>query len=233
MSTRADLEDALAKAEADLANGVAVLAKANADVAKAEVNLPTAKADLPKARARCLKALAALAKLNRAEGKPIAYRTKLKGAAHEAAPDKANEDRRLARPALANLSGAEAIAESDGWDGWTDWLIAGAANGPKLGTTASPSDRNASPHLAQSSEQLARAVEKPAIRQPRPRKETRRFISHFLAQEAGTRDTLTARLLAWQTIQLLSLVLAYLQYYFIDANLQIARLPSVAVLLWG
>lgn len=41
------------------------------------------------------------------------------------------------------------------------------------------------------------------------------------------------RALAWQTVGLLGLVLAYLQYYFLDVHLQMAQLPSVVVLLVG
>jgi hypothetical protein len=39
------------------------------------------------------------------------------------------------------------------------------------------------------------------------------------------------RALVWQTVGLLGLVLAYLQYYLLDVQLQIAQLPSVVVLL--
>ena len=40
-------------------------------------------------------------------------------------------------------------------------------------------------------------------------------------------DALALRLLARQSVTLLGLVLAYLQYYFVDVQLQIAMLPSV------
>jgi multidrug resistance efflux pump len=228
VTAREELEADLGKAEADLAKAIADLVKANADlsaakvdrptlvslvkatadVAKTEADLSTAKADLPtlvrlvkagadvanakanlsKARAHCLTVRIELDKLNYAEGKPISYvrkangdRRRKVGATHARGHTNrrmAEADRRLARLASANLSGAKAIAESNGW---TNQLIEGAANGPKLGTTARSS----------------------------------------------------VQLLAWQTIQLFVLILAYLQYYFIDVNLQIALLPSVAVLLRG
>ena len=83
------------------------------------------------------------------------------------------------------------------------------------------------------SEQILQAEETPAVPQPRARKEHRRLIGHLFASQAGSRGTPPKRLLAWQSMQLLALVLAYLQYYFIDANLQIALLPSATLLLQG
>lgn len=249
MSTRADLEAAFATAEADLAKAARDLTKANADHAETKADLPKAfsnlarasaglakaEADLAKARASCLTARTALARLNLAEGRPSAYRSERRRAAGAAAPErarsdrrKASEDWRLAGPGLSDLNRAELVVNSNGW---TDKVMKGAVNGSKPGTTASPSGRDTSPRSTQSSEHLVCAVEAPAARQPGPRKEYRRFICHFSAQEAGTRDVQTWQSLAWQTVQLSSLALAYLQYYFIDVNLQIATLRSVGILL--
>lgn len=248
MSTRADLEAALAEAEAEFATADAEFATASTHLAKGyavpaetEGDLPEAFSKLAKARASCLAACAALARLNFAEGKPRGYRYERRRMAHQAASEKAhttrrmagaerrkaNVDRRLARSALANLNHAEPIVK-------TDKLMKGAINSAKPGTTASPSDWDAKLRSTQSNEHLVRAVEKSATRQPRPQKESRRLAGRFSAQEVSSKDTGAWRSLAWQTVELSSLTLAYLLYYYIDVNLQIAMLPpSVSSLFVG
>jgi hypothetical protein len=180
MSTRAEIEAALAEAEAELTVGATILTNGYAVPAETEADVPEAFSNLAKARASCLAARTALARLNFAEGKPIAYRYERRRMARQAASEKAhtnrrkaNTDRRRARSALANLNRAELIVKNDK-------LMTGAVNDPNSGTTASPSNP------------------------------------------------------AWQAVELSSLTLAYLLYYFIDVNLQIAMLPpSVGSLLVG
>ena len=70
-----------------------------------------------------------------------------------------------------------------------------------------------------------RDAKKPA-KEPtaRPRKTIRGRISALLAQQPA---------LARQALMLLALVLAYLQYYFLDVNLKVSLLPSITVLVFG
>lgn len=247
-----------AEMESDLPKAFSDLAKAKADVAKAEADLAKARASCVTARnalAR-LNFAEGLPKTYRSESRRVAdeaapekahtnrrkanedrrraraalSRAHATGQMAGADRRKANEDRRFARRALSNLNCAELIVKSDRW---AEKLMNGAANDPKPGTTASLSDRGASPRSTQSSEHFSHAVEKSATRQPSPRKESRRFIGHFSAQKAGIRDMRAWRPLVLQTVQLSSLTLAYLQYYLIDVNLQIAMLPSVVALFAG
>jgi len=238
MSTRANLEAALAEAEADLAKAATDFAKAYADPAETEGAPPEAFSDLSRARVGCIAALTALAKLNLEEGKPRTYRYERRRVTHQAAPGKshlnrrkANKDRRLARPAPADLNSAELIVKPDGWiHKWMNRAVADR----EPGTTASLSDRDAKPHSTQSSGQPVRAVQKSVASQSSPRKEYRQFIDLFSGQVAGAGDTRTWRPLVWQAVQLLSLALAYLQYYFVDVKLQIVMLPpSVGALFAG
>jgi hypothetical protein len=71
----------------------------------------------------------------------------------------------------------------------------------------------------------SREVKKPS-KEPvaRPRKTLRGHISSLLARQPA---------LARQSFMLLALVLAYLQYYFIDVNLKVSMLPSITVLVFG
>lgn len=70
-----------------------------------------------------------------------------------------------------------------------------------------------------------RDVKKPS-KEPvaRPRKTIRGYISSLLTRQPA---------LARQSFMLLALVLAYLQYYFIDVNLKVLLLPSITVLVFG
>ena len=62
------------------------------------------------------------------------------------------------------------------------------------------------------------------------RKPIHRFNRGFPAQDLSPRHALTRSALLRQTIGLLSLTLAYLQYYYFDIQLQIASLPSIFAL---
>jgi len=74
-----------------------------------------------------------------------------------------------------------------------------------------------------------RGVQKPP---GRPRGKTiHRLIAGVLSWEAVGRGRTNWRLIARQAFMLLALVLAYLQYYFFDVQLQVLRLPSLAVRL--
>lgn len=66
-----------------------------------------------------------------------------------------------------------------------------------------------------------------------PRKTIRRFLAGFLAGESGAASAASRRMLARQSLMLLALVLSYLQYYFFDVNLQVVRLPSITVTVFG
>lgn len=234
MSNRANLEAALVEAEAELAVEAAVLTNGYAIPTETEAGLPDAFSKLAKARASCLAARTALARLNIAEGKPIAYRYERRRMAHQAASEKAHADRRKAkadrrrvRAARGNLNRAELIAK-------TDRLMTSAVNDPDSGVAASISNPDACSRSTQSSEFLVRAAGKSATRQSRARIGSRRPAGRFTAQEANTKHKRGLRPLAWQTVELSSLTLAYLLYYFIDVNLQIAMLPpSVGALLVG
>jgi hypothetical protein len=127
---------------------------------------------------------------------------------------KSYDDRRLVRPALPNRTFEELPVALDGR---TDELVNGAASGPKQ---ASISLRS-----TQSGKHIDRAVKGSAARSPDKKIGNHGVNNPVPAKDSGTKNTRAWRSLAWQAIQLSSLALAYLQYYFIDVNLQIAKLP--------
>jgi hypothetical protein len=67
----------------------------------------------------------------------------------------------------------------------------------------------------------------------KPRQTIRRFLHDFLAGKLGSANAASRRMIARQSFMLLALVLAYLQYYFFDINLQVVRLPSMTVMVFG
>jgi hypothetical protein len=239
------------KAEPDLPKAFFALAKAKAEVAKAE-------ADLANARAACVNARNALARLNFEEGKPKTYRSEFRHATHgaysgpghvnrrkssedrrrraaasrahaaghmgEEERRKSNDDRRFARAGLGELDGAQPIPEPGDR---TDAPLKPAIVQPGPGAAASVSDPNAAPPSTQSREHSVRAVEKPAANQPT----SRLFSGRFPVREGSAGNTLALSSLTRQTVQLSSLILAYLLYYFIDVKLQILMLPSVVALV--
>jgi hypothetical protein len=145
---------------------------------------------------------------------------------------KANADRRCARPAPANTNHAELTVNSIGW---ADKLTSGASNdaSPGLTIAASLSDSGAIPRSEQVGGQRVRAVEESATGPTDIQRERRRVTRRFSAQETSKRNTRASRPLVWQSVQLASLTLAYLQYYYVDVYLQIAMLPSVSAQLAG
>jgi hypothetical protein len=150
MGQRQELEAALAKAEADLAQTVAARAEAHANVAEAD-------AKLERARAGCRYLHDVLVELIRAEPPP--------------------------KPAERTGTSIQGVI------------------------TEAPSAR--------------------------PRQTIRRFLRGFLAGKLGSANAASRRLLARQSFMLLALVLAYLQFYFFDVNLQVVRLPSITVMVFG
>ena len=81
-------------------------------------------------------------------------------------------------------------------------------------------------------EQTGPSVRGARKRSGRPRgKAIHRLIAGVLSWEVVGRGRTNWRLIARQAFMLLALVLAYLQYYFFDVQLQVARLPSLAVRL--
>lgn len=60
-----------------------------------------------------------------------------------------------------------------------------------------------------------------------------RHVLGVLERLSGIRSAADWRAIARQSVTLLALVLAYLQYYFIDVHLQLSRLPSLAILVHG
>jgi len=81
----------------------------------------------------------------------------------------------------------------------------------------------------ESNPDLGKPSKEPAGR----RKTARGFFSAFSARQSDGRNASSRHVLARQAFMLLALVLAYLQYYFFDVNLQVARLPSITVTVFG
>jgi len=93
---------------------------------------------------------------------------------------------------------------------------------------AEPERAKSTVGLKERTEPLASAAQRSARRPWR--KAIHQLIGGFLAHEFAGKGN-NVRLLARQSVMLLALVLAYLQYYFFDVHLQIARLPSIVVRL--
>lgn len=239
MNNRADIEAAFAEAEAELGRVVAVLAKANSGYVETESGIPTAlsdrdqlradvakaEEDLAKARASCISARDKLAKLNFAEGKPKNYLSGLARATPEAAAETAHADERDAGE-YRDGAGARGIgAYAAGQPAGTDGLRAAPDQRSSPSTVA---DFN----FAQVAEKIDGSAETPMKGRANSKvSATAPGLSAPNAspgskQAASARDPRGWRTLGWQTAQLSILTLAYLQYYFIDVNLQIAMLPS-------
>jgi multidrug resistance efflux pump len=96
---------------------------------------------------------------------------------------------------------------------------------------AEPLARTVKPAGASTEAPPQHAVEAPSGK--RPRKSVRRFLARLLAGKPGAANAAARRMLARQSFMLLALVVSYLQYYFFDVNLQVARLPSITVTVFG
>src|SRR3989304_2806063 len=119
---------------------------------------------------------------------------------------------RRARAELIELKHSESIARSG--EG-VNILIRQLGEVSKRGATASPPSRQSSEH---------------AVRGERSHDESRqpihRFSIGFSVQEPSPGNALARPSLARQAIGFVALILAYLQYYYFDVQLQILSLPS-------
>jgi hypothetical protein len=235
MNDRADIEANLAKAEALLANDVTRLIKARAEIArtqrasaKAGARLPIVVSNLAKAnaaaadsearvaavRADCRRLSDALEKLNCKEGRPVGYRSESIVDALDGSHQEAGKDRR--KPGAINNVG--------------------------------PNRRNASKDRRVTRPPLANPnLAKPVVGSNVPLDGLLRgtacnqrvgiAANHFErdakphSTQASIRNDSAPRVLVLRAVELLVLTLAYLQYYFLDVSLQVARLPSVGVLI--
>lgn len=176
---------------------------------KLEVKLAAAEADLTEAEAELVKA----------EADPASTTLDVARARCQRAGMRCNQ----IVAALTALNRAERMGKSIEE---TDQLIREALGDLELGTAARPSDRAQNTGSPQLSEHPVRNAEKPKAYKNHlntiigPLALARR---KYMASSSGS----DLRLLARQSLMLLALVLAYLQYYFADVHLQIALLPSL------
>jgi hypothetical protein len=241
MKNRPEIETAIAAAEAELARVVAVLAKANSDYVESEAGVPgafsdseqiradvaKAEEDLARARASCVAARDRLTKLNFAEGRPKNY---LSGAA---------QSERGTVPETTYTAEHDAGEDGDGAAASGSRAdAAGLAEGADMDRTAarrSPPSTAAEPYTAQVASRVVDSEETPVKGRGISTESGTAPQLSVLGAGSGTsrassaRDPRGWRTLGWQTAQLSVLTLAYLQYYFIDINLQIAMLPSPVV----
>jgi len=239
LNNRADIEAAFAEAEAELARVVAILAKANSDYVEAEFGIPTAKSgrdqiradiakaeeDLAKARASCISARDRLTKLNFAEGRPKNY---LSGWARAMPGSAAETEHTEERDAGEYRDDAGA----SGTGAYVAGLVAGPDGHKAAAEQRSALSGAAEPYLAQVAADMDDTVEIPVKGRGNSAGSGTVPEPAVLSTGPGSKRASSARdprgwrTLGWQTAQLSILTLAYLQYYFIDVNLQIAMLPS-------
>ncbi|HMH18992.1 MAG TPA: hypothetical protein VK572_12690 [Burkholderiales bacterium] len=81
-------------------------------------------------------------------------------------------------------------------------------------------------------EKSNRSAEQPSKEYTGPRRSVLGFLSAFSAR-LPAKNAPSRQLIARQGLMLLALVLAYLQYYFLDVNLKVSLLPSITVLVFG
>lgn len=170
MPKREELEAALVKAEAALANAVINAAKVDGDRVEANANLE-------KARAYCRRLRAALIEVNR-----LIPATRF------------SEEFNIEIRQLLEVS--------------------------KRMAGASPPSRQLSKHPVRAKNN--RSQDKSGRREP-----VHRFNIGFSAQGLSPRDGLARGALIRQAIGLFALILAYLQFYYFEVQLQILRLPSI------
>ena len=87
--------------------------------------------------------------------------------------------------------------------------------------------------LIQSSDQVTRNVGKHQANISHGRKLAGSFAVPHQKDVLVPSDPSVRTRLTKESVMLLALVLAYLQYYFVDAQLQIAKLPATAIVLLG
>lgn len=159
---------------------------------------------------------AALAKAEAALVDAVINTAKLDGDRAEANAniDKARAYCRRARAALIELKHSDSMAGSG--EG-VDILISQLGEVSKRGATASPPSRQLSEHAVRGKNKRS---------QDESRQPIHRFNIVFSAQEPSPGDALARPSLARQAIGFVALILAYLQYYYFDVQLQILSLPS-------
>lgn len=84
----------------------------------------------------------------------------------------------------------------------------------------------ASPRRRPASEHPVRAKDNGSQNESGQRKPVRRLNIGFLALEPSPRSARARRSLVRQAVGLFALILAYLQYYYLDVQLQVLSLPS-------
>jgi uncharacterized membrane protein len=190
----------------------AALAKAEAILAKAETDLDKAESTLEKA---------ALDPANHTDAME-----KARGICRRARTDRHHAQHRCdqLRSALAELKQASAAADS----------AEGPAKSAEVNTGAfehhaSPQvpDRGANPGPAQQPERPAGKAEQ-SSEQASQGKATAGAPAPPRRKYLAPADAVEWHLMARRAVMLLGLILAYLQYYFIDVQLRILHLPSVA-----
>ena len=82
---------------------------------------------------------------------------------------------------------------------------------------------------AESSEVLIGYLQEVAGREFRTREDIRQYVVDLSEQERDASGVHRRRRVMKDTVLLLALVAAYIQYHFLDVNLQIARLPTTLV----
>lgn len=132
------------------------------------------------------------------------------------ATEKRNEV--IAAPDELKVFESNALAEEN-----TKTVINRLGGASKRETTASPSPRTLGAHVVHDKD-------KGSQDQSGQRKPIRQFDIGVSARKLNPRRALTRSPLLRQTIGLLSLTLAYLQYYYLEVQLQIMSLPSVITL---
>jgi hypothetical protein len=208
MGKRQDVESALARAEADLAQAVTDRAKAHANVAEADAKLEKARAKRPRQTKRGL-----MGKRQDVEGALARAKADLA----QAVTDRAEAHAKVAE-SDAKLERARAVCRH-----LHDSLV-------EL-IRAEPPPKPVTPTEGTGTSIQGVVTEAPSAK--RPGQTIRRFLQGFLAGKLGTANAASRRMIARQAFMLLALVLAYLQYYFFDVNLQVSRMPSITVMVFG
>ncbi len=201
-----ELDVERAKAEADLEKADADLHKAETDYDKAAIDRANAKADGDSAHS-----IAALdkARARRHQARACWRRAQLR---HD-----------QLHTALAELNRAQSIDRSQQK---RDYLAEASMVGPELRVIGRPSERDARQRPTQSGAYMVRNQEGKELNDSQGTKfaaSVTLFRRTTLVPRAARRSR--ARLI----VMLLALALAYLQYYLIDVNLQIALLPRIDV----
>lgn len=94
---------------------------------------------------------------------------------------------------------------------------------------APPSGQDRGTGATETGEDLFRYLEELAGRELRSRDDIRSYLGELSAQGRETSRIHRRRQIVKDTVLLLCLLTAYIQYNFLDVNLQIARLPSTVV----